>query len=125
MEIKSNERTWPLTIVVGLLALGGASSIVYGGFLPMPPISDDPMPLAWQVFGVIQLAAAVGVFRLQAWGRALGVFVATLGLVEAVFLAVAQIPASSVLGSIVTLAVSGVSGGFILWVLFRRWPARG
>ena len=70
--MRSNERTWPLTIVAGLLALG--------------------------------------------------VFVATVGLVEAIFLAVAQLPASSAPGLMMDLAISCVSGGFILWVLLRRWP---
>jgi hypothetical protein len=123
--MRSTGRTWPLTIVAGLLALAGASSIVYGGFLPMPPVSDVPMPLAWQVFGVMELAAAVGVFRLQAWGRGLGLFVATVGLVETIFLAVTRVPTSSPLGMTVDVVLSGAYAGSILWVLLRRWPARG
>ena len=124
--MSSNGRTRLLTVVAGLLALAGASSIAYSGFLPIPPISDVPTPLAWQASGLFELAAAIGVFRRQVWGRVLGVFVAGVGLVQAVFLAAAQLSTSNapvfVVGA--TLALSGACGVFILWVLLRRWPAR-
>jgi peptidoglycan biosynthesis protein MviN/MurJ (putative lipid II flippase) len=75
-------------------------------------------------FGVVGLAAALGVFLRHAWGRALGVFVIAIDVVLAVSRAAAQAPRSSPLGVFVNLAVGSVLDAVVLWVLLRRWPAR-
>lgn len=126
----STGRTRLQTLVAGLLALGGGTAILYAGFLPIPPFSDVPVPLAWQVFGVIGLAAAVGVFRQQAWGRVLGVVVVAMRVAVAMSLPLAVLilapraPRSGPLELFVSLALSVVPDVFVLWVLLRRWRAR-
>lgn len=108
------------TLVAGILALGGGAAILYAGLLPIPPFSSVPVPLAWQVLGVTGLVAAVGVFRGQAWGRALGVSVVAIDLALLVLRAVASSPLDISLNTI----FSGVLDVFVLWVLLRRWSAR-
>lgn len=117
-------RTRLLTLAAALLALTGATKIVYSGFLPLPPFSDAPVPLAWQAIGVVELVAAFGVFRVQAWGRVLGVVMVAVGLALAVALAAAQLARSSPAAELASLAVSGAYAGVVLWVLLRRWPPR-
>ncbi len=68
--MSSKGRTRLQVLAAGLLALGGVQTILYAGMLPLPPFSVVPDPLWWQAFGVIELAAAVGVFGRQVWGRA-------------------------------------------------------
>lgn len=117
-------RTRLQVLAAGLLALGGGLAILYAGFLPIPPFSDVPVPPAMQAFGVVGLAAAIGVFRRQAWGRALGVAVVVADLALAGFRVAAQAPGSSQLNVVVSLALSVVPDVIVLWVLLRRWPAR-
>jgi hypothetical protein len=57
--MSSTGRTRLQTLAAGLLAWGGAAAIFYAGFLPLPPFSDVPIPLVWQVLGIVGLAAAV------------------------------------------------------------------
>lgn len=90
----------------------------------MPPISHLPTPLAWQAFGALGLVAAVGVFRQQAWGRALGVIVVAVNVVLGVFMAVARMPESTPPEMFLGLGFSMAYGGLVLWSLLRRWPKR-
>ena len=87
-------RTRLQTIAAAYLALSGAISILYAGFVPIPPFSDVPVPLVGQVLGAIALVAAFGVFRQAAWGRVLGVLIVALGLGLAV-LRVASVAAET------------------------------
>jgi uncharacterized membrane protein (DUF2068 family) len=123
MAMSSTGRTRLQVLAAGLLALGGVLTILYAGMLPFPPFSDGPVPLWWQVFGVIELAAAVGVFGQQGWGRALGVVVAAMSLPLAVLLQALPAPGSSpanVAGLVLDVSLNVI----VLWVLLRRWPAR-
>ena len=121
--MSSTGRTWLQTLAAGLLAWGGAAAIVYAGFLPLPPFSDVPIPLVWQVLGIVGLAAAVGVFLGQAWSQALGVGVAAIDLALLLFRVAAQASRSGPLEVLATLTVGVVLNGVVLWVLLRRWPA--
>jgi len=111
-------------LAAGFLAWSGGGAILYAGFIPIPPFSDIPVPLAMQAFGVVGLAAALGVFLRHAWGRALGVFVIAIDVVLAASRAAARAPTSSPLEVFVNLAVGSVLDAVVLWVLLRRWPAR-
>ena len=117
--MRSITRPGPQTLAAGLLAIGGATTIVYAGFLPIPPFSDVPVPLVWQVLGVLELAAAVVVYRGRTWGRMLGLSVVSLGLVLAIVRAAAQGSGSDALGVLMSLAVSVAYSGLVLWLLFR------
>ena len=68
-------RTWPRILVAAALAISGAGAILYAGFLPLPPFSNQPLPTAWQTFGAVELIAAIGVYLGRAWGRWLAVVV--------------------------------------------------
>jgi hypothetical protein len=109
--------------VAVLLAFSGAMAIFYAGFLPMPPLSDAPVPLAWQVLGVIEMVAAIGVFRQQAWGRALGVAIVAVSLGLAVLRPASQASGAGAPEILATLALDVAPGVFVLWVLLRRWPS--
>lgn len=117
-------RTWFQILAAGLLAWSGATAILYAGLLPMPPISDVPTPLAWQAFGALELVAAVGVFRQQAWGRALGVIVVAVNVVLGVFMAVARMPGSTPPEMLLGFGFSMAYGGIVLCSLLRHWPKR-
>jgi len=121
--MSSTGRTRLHTLAAGLLAWGGATAIFYAGFLPLPPFSDVPIPLAWQVFGIVGLAADVGVFLGQAWSQALGVGVAAIDLALLLFRVAAQASRSGPFEVLASLAVGVVLDGVVLWVLLRHWPA--
>jgi hypothetical protein len=116
----STGRTRFQTLAAGLLALGSGLEILYAGFVPIPPFSHVPVPLASGLFGIVGLAAAIGIFGGRAWGRALGVGVVAIDLALLGFL----MPIGNAPGMIASVAFRGVPDGFILWVLLRRWPAR-
>lgn len=115
-----NGRTRLRTLAAGILGLGGLAAILYAGLLPIPPFSTVPVPLAWQLLGVLGLAAAVGVFRGQAWGRVLGIGVVAMDLT----LMALRAPSSSLPDALVSVAFSGLLDVVVLWVLLRRWQAR-
>lgn len=53
------------------LGLIGVFAILYAGFMPLPPVSEQAIPPVWWAFGAVSIAAAVGVLRRAAWGRRL------------------------------------------------------
>jgi hypothetical protein len=116
------QRTRLTTFAATLLAFGGGLAILYAGFLSIPPFSDVPVPLAMQALGVVGLAAAVGVFLRQAWGRALGVAVVVIDLALAVLRVAAQASGPNALNVFADLAMSVVLPVIVSWVLLRRWP---
>jgi hypothetical protein len=71
------------------------------------------------VLGAVSLAAAVGIYRGQAWGRALGIGVAAIDLALVVFRAAGSSPPDS----IVDVALSSVLDVIVLWVLVGQWRA--
>lgn len=109
------------TLAAVLLAVGGALAIFYSGFLPVPPFSDVPVPLVWQLIGVAELLTALGVYLGRAWGRALGVGITAIDLAVIVMRLIAGATSSAPIDSLVTLALSGLLDLFILWVLLRHW----
>jgi len=124
VTVPSPRRTRLQTLAAALLALSSGLGILYAGFVPIPPFSDVPVPLALQVFGLAGLAAAVGVFVGQTWGRALGVGVVGLDLTLLAFRVTADVPTQSPLNAFVAIAFSGLPDLIVLWVLLRRWPGR-
>ena len=121
----STGRKWPQTLAAALLVWNGAGAILYAGIVSLPPFSAVPVPLVAQVLGIATLAAAVGVFRVQAWGRVLAVGLTTLGLALEVLRLVDQVPrSSSPLEVVGFFAVSVGYSVLVLWLLLRRWPQR-
>ena len=124
-------RSRLLVAAAGLAAFSGAATILYAGVMPIPPFSDQPVPPAMNALGIAELAAAVGIYLRQAWGRVLGVGTTLIGSVIAIA-ATARIVSAGTMDPIpmlVTVALdvvlSIVLKGFVLWVLLRRWPSRG
>jgi hypothetical protein len=125
MPGRSTFRRTPLqALAAGFLALVGGMTILYAGFLPIPPFSDQPIPVVLQLLGVAGLAAAVGVFLGQGWGRALGVAVVVVSLALTFLRAAAEASGSSAAGILVGLVISVAPAAIVLWILLRRWPAR-
>lgn len=121
----STGRKWPQTLAAALLVWNGVGAILYAGIVSLPPFSAVPVPLVAQVLGIATLAAAVGVFRVQAWGRVLAVGLTTLGLALEVLRLVDQVPrSSSPLEVVGFFAVSVGYSVLVLWLLLRRWPQR-
>ncbi len=121
----STGRKWPQTLAAALLVWNGLGAILYAGIVSLPPFSAVPVPLVAQVLGIATLAAAAGVFRVQAWGRVLAVGLTTLGLALEVFRLVDQVPrSSSPLEVVGFFAVSVGYSVLVLWLLLRRWPQR-
>ena len=116
-------RTRLQTVAAAYLGLSGAISILYAGFVPIPPFSDVPVPLVGQVLGAIALVAAIGVFRQAAWGRMLGVVIVALGLGLSVLRVGSVAAETGPLYALVTVAIDVALGVFVLWALLRRWPA--
>jgi len=104
-------------LAAGLLTLDGGLAILYAGMRPFPPFSDVPVFLPWQVFGIVELAAAVGIFLGRTWGRALGVGVIAVDLALFVF----RLQASNPAGMAATVLLGVLPSLFVLWVLIRRW----
>ena len=115
-------RTRLQMLAAGLLAWTGVVAILYAPFLPLPPLGEGPVPLAWQVLGIAELAAAVGVFLGRAWGRALGVGVVLVSLGVGLLSAAAEAPRRVPLEFLASVTLDVVLAGVILWVLLRRWP---
>ena len=122
MSVKPGSRLQILA--AALLAISGVLTILYAGFVPIPPFSDVPVPLAFQLIGVIELAAALGVFLGQTWGRALGLGIIAIDLTLLVFWLVTEISGSNLLGAVLNASVRGVVDVFVLWVLLLRWDTR-
>jgi hypothetical protein len=121
----SRRHSWPRILVAAFLALSGLSSILYAGFLPLPPLSDVPVPIVFQVFGAAGLVAALGVYLGRSWGRWLAVVVVALGLVQAASLASAMVARSESLVPAVTLLASAFVDIVLLWWLGWRWSVEG
>lgn len=120
-----------LVATAGLVAFSSAVTILYAGFTPIPPFSNQPVPPAMNALGIAGLAAAVGIYLRQSWGRVLGVGTTLIGSAVGI-LATAQTVSKGTMDPspmLVTVALEVVLSiaftGFVLWVLLRRWPSRG
>ncbi len=72
-----------VTITTVLLVLSAIFTLLYSPVVPLfPGVVDRPEPLGAAVLSAITLAAAFGIWRRQAWGRALGIGIAGLLLVR-------------------------------------------
>lgn len=124
-------RSRLLVATAGLVAFSSAVTILYAGVMPVLPLSDQPVPLAMNALGITGLAATVGIYVRQAWGRALGVGTTLIGSAIGI-LATARTVSDGTMDPfpmLVTVALDVVLSiaftGFVLWVLLRRWPSRG
>jgi hypothetical protein len=111
-------------VVAIVLGLSGVSAILYAGMLPLPPFSSKPVPLAGEVLGVMTLIAAVGIFRLQPWGRVLGIIVVAIGMALAVLRVVARAADADPMATVVSLVLGLAVDSIVLWVLLRYWPPK-
>ncbi len=114
-------RTRLQALAAVLLALGGAQAILYAGFIPVPPLSDVPLPLLMQALGIAGVITAVGVYLHQPWGRWLGVAVTVTSLALALGRATSSTSALGTPLGFAGYAIDVAFGGLVLWVLLRRW----
>lgn len=109
-----NERPTGVTIISLLIIVGGALGII-GGLLAV--LSSDDSALAGVGIGtlivaVAQLVVGIGLWTLQKWAWTLAILVLGIRIVVdlvAVFLG----------GNLLTVIVSLVINGVLLWYLFR------
>jgi len=119
----ARKRPWPRTVIAALIALSGLLSIFYAGFLPVPLISDVPIPIFWQALGVVTLVVAIGVYLGRAWGRALAIVLIAAGLVLNALIAAPALSRPDPALPLISFAVGVGIDLIILWWLVRRWSA--
>ena len=120
----------PVVVSMAALVLGvsGILDAWYAGLAPFPPFSSRPVPVLWELVGLLTLVAAVGIWRLQGWARRLGVALQALTLVYPLFLVAYGVASEhvSVRGSISAMvdpAISLVIAAGVLWALLWHWPS--
>ncbi len=122
----------PRTVIVSVAALVlGVSGILdawYAGLAPFPPFSIRPVPVLWELVGVLMLVAAVGIWRLQGWARWLGVALQALTLVYPLFLvaygvASEHVTVRGLISAMVDPAIRLVIAAGVLWALLWHWPS--
>ena len=127
-----------MALASGILVVTGLGAIVYGPFLPVPewidarlsvPVLGAP-PVALVVLGVASIVAAVGVFRVRSWGRALGAVAAVAGIGYSAWRSLQAAPPNATPADLVVTLVVGawlatLLSGIVLFVLVRRWPPPG
>lgn len=124
-------RSRLLVATAGLVAFSAATTILYAGIMPIPPFSDQPVPPAMNALGIAGLAAAVGIYLRQAWGRILGAGTTLIGSAIAIAATIRTVSAGTMdpipmLATVVLDVVLSIAlKGFVLWVLVFRWPSRG
>jgi hypothetical protein len=111
-----------LDVAALLIGLAGTVSILYAGFLAIPPFSDVPVPLVWQAYGGVALVGAVGVARRRTWGRALGILVTATGLGLALLRQGSEFGRSASPAALLDLGITVALDLAVVWVLSRRWP---
>ena len=106
-----------VTIALLLLGLAALSTLLYGFVVPLfPPIVTQPVPLGAAALAAVGAAAAFGVWRREAWGRALAIGFAAVLLVRDVLFVVYGRPLE---------LISIVLDVLLLFVLIRgRWINR-
>lgn len=130
LAVGSRARPAWFTAVAAVLVLNGISLSLYLGSLGAAPAwAPDPLPAIGAVTGVAAFAAAVGVFRQQAWGRWLGIALvvgwlardAALleGWISTGYVGLERSSPNVLLDIVLPIAVNLI----VLWLLVRRWPA--
>jgi hypothetical protein len=112
------------------LGLTGVFAILYAGFMPLPPVSEQSIPPVWWAFGAVSLAAALGVLRWKDWGRRLAmVMVASYALwavwVEVYWMRDGDLSAWFTEWRWLNPLVTVVLAALALWWLVTRWPSPG
>ncbi len=115
-------------LVVLLLALSGVFTMVYAGFMSLPPLSDSPVaPVGWGV-GIVTLVVAFGVWRGTAWGRVLAFIVVTVSAVRTVWTDLYWMRGTSLSrwiddGRWFEPLAAAIVASLALWWLATRWPS--
>jgi hypothetical protein len=111
-------------LVAIFLALVGASSILYAGYMTLPLV-EQAVEVVWWVVGAAGLVAAVGVLRWAAWARVLGISVLVAYAAWAVSSEVRSMSGVDILDLLARwidlLIMVGLS--LALWWLVKRWPS--
>ena len=116
--------SWGRAVVTFALAISGASAVAYAAFLPMYPFTDQPVPVAWLAFGALELAAALGVFRLRPWGRWLGITLIVAAVLLSIARAFVGVTGPNGTAEFFSFVLGFVLDLLILWWLLFRWPVR-
>jgi hypothetical protein len=114
-------------LVVLLLAVMGLFSMLYAGYMSLPPLSESPVAPVWWVVGIVTLVAAYGVWRGAAWGRVLALVVVACSAVRTVWTDLYWMRGTSLsrwiddgrwLEPVIAVGVASLA----LWWLARKWP---
>lgn len=116
-------------LVVIWLGLTGVFTLLYAGFLPLSPLSEQLITPVWWIVGAVAIAAAVGVLRRAAWGRLLAVIVVVFFTVWAignqvhwVWMDLGDLSVRLADWGWLNPAITVAVGSLSLWWLVRRWP---
>jgi hypothetical protein len=109
------------------LGVSGVSAFLYATYLPLPPVSDEPLPVVWWVSGVLMLVTAVGVLRRAGWARWLAAAIVTVQVawaawVEATWMLDQDLAAWWGGGQWLDPLIRIVLPLLALWWLVMRWP---
>ncbi len=116
-----------VTVAAAVLASSGLLSAWYAGLTPLPPFTSRPVPMLWDIVGVLLLIAAVGIWRLREWARWLGVALEALTLAYPLFLvaygmAHGHMGMSGLFLGLADASITAVIAAAILCALVWRWP---
>ncbi len=121
-------RPRSLLVVAALFAWAGGAAILYGPIVPLaPPLVTEPVPSVAILYGVVDLAVAIGIFRLWPAARVTGIVVIVLAASVSLVRVGSLENGSSQFapfGLLTEVLLPIAVDAAIVWALVRRWPAR-
>jgi hypothetical protein len=115
-----------LTVAAAVLLLTGGAWMLDPTVPLAPPLLPDPLPPIATTFGILGIAAGIGVLALRAWARMLGLAVVVVDVVRTGLAQGSEIVAGpgsgdaagpAVLGLLIALAVAA----FVVYALASQW----
>jgi hypothetical protein len=129
----AGDRPRRLTLAAAWLGVTGLLAAFYAGIVPLlPPLVTTPAPLVATAIGGVGIVAAIGVWRVAAWGRWLGVAFLLLGIAQSAGYLLWRATTGSGTGStpdpmlfpsVLQDLLSWAMTLAVVWVLLRRWPS--
>jgi hypothetical protein len=129
----TRRRPQILTVAAVILFLtGGAWLMDAQDLAPLPPLLTDPVPQAATLFGILGIAAGIGVLGVRSWARLPGTAVVVVDLSRTLLLLPAALaaagsagPAEVLVTFVLGLLLPGTVAGFAVYALVWRWPVPG
>ena len=129
----AGDRPRRLSLAAAWLGVTGLLAAFYAGVVPLlPPLVTTPVPLLATAIGGAGIVAAIGVWRVAAWGRRLGVAFLLFGIAQSAGYLLwrattgseaGPTPDTMLLLSLLQDLLSWALTLAVLWVLLRRWPS--